>query len=99
MMLSWFSFENFEKLVDDGPLIFLAASCSCRALWAIVARVVASDYSEPTVAVNALMGDELFLRMRLCSSNRALRLGLMGVEGEIRVGDGEMLDGGEGIYD
>ena len=71
MMSSCLSLENFGKLVKEGPLIFCAVICSFRVSWAILARVVASDWSDDTVVVRAVMSDEFWARMRFCCSNRA----------------------------
>ena len=66
MISSPWSFENFGKWTDDGPLIFRAVICSSRVLWAMVARLEGSDYREVTVVVRAVMRDEFCSRMRFC---------------------------------
>ena len=78
MISSPLSPENFGKLTDDGPLIFRAVILSSRVLWAMVARLEASDWREVTVVVSAVMRDEFWSRMRFCWANRAQMLGSNG---------------------
>ena len=66
MISSPLSFENFGKWTDDGPLIFRAVICLSRVLWAIVARLKASDCREVTVVVRAVIRDEFWSRMQFC---------------------------------
>ena len=58
MISSLVSLENFGKWTEDGPLIFRAVICSLRVLWAMDARLDASDWREVTVVVRAVMRDE-----------------------------------------
>ena len=71
MMLSCLSLENLRKLVEEGPLIFWAIICSLRVSYTILARVIASEWSDDTVVVRAVMSDDFWARMRFCYSNRA----------------------------
>ena len=75
MMSSWLSLANFGKLVEEGPFIWRALICSARVSCATFARVLASDWSEDTVVVRAVISDEFWARMRVCCSNRAWRVG------------------------
>ena len=78
------------KLVEEGPLIVRALICSARVSWATVARVVASDWSEDTVVVRAVISEEFWARMRFCCSKRAWRDGSRdaGAGGKVLIVDG-----------
>ena len=90
LISSWLSSAYFGKLVEEGPLIVRALICSARVSCATVARVVASDCSEDTVVVRAVMSEEFWARMRFCCSKRAWRVGSrdVGAWGKVLIDDG-----------